>query len=87
MLAKWEEGWGALTATLAGLRDEDLARTVTIRSEALSVLDALHRSLGHTSYHVGQIVFLSRLLCGNDWQWLSIPPGQSDAFNRKMKGQ
>jgi len=87
VLAKWEEGWAVVTATLAGLRDEDLARAVTIRSESLSVLDALHRSLGHTSYHVGQIVFLSRLLCGNDWQWLSIPPGQSEAFNRKMKGQ
>ena len=87
LAGKWEDGWSAALAAVAALSDADLARTVTIRTERLSVLDALQRSLAHTSYHVGQIVFLSRLLAGGGWQWLSIPPGQSDAFNRKMKGQ
>jgi hypothetical protein len=81
--AKWEDGWGVLAASLAALTDDDLARTVTIRGQAQSVLEALHRSLAHTSYHVGQIVFLSRLLAGGRWEWLSIPPGKSDEYNRK----
>lgn len=85
--AKWEDGWSALLTEVDALSDADLARTVTIRSQPLSVLDALQRSLAHTSYHVGQIVFLSRLLTGGRWEWLSIPPGQSDEFNRKLKGQ
>lgn len=85
--ARWEEGWAVLLATVAGLSDEDLARTVRIRGEELSVLDALHRSLAHTSYHVGQIVFLSKALCGSHWQWLSIPPGKSDEYNRNPTPQ
>ena len=68
--------------TLSALSDADLARTVTIRGQALSVLEALHRSLGHASYHVGQIVFLARSLRGKRWEWLTIPPGQSEAYNR-----
>ena len=80
--AKWDEGWGVLFQTLSSLSDADLARTVTIRGEALSVLDALQRSVTHTSYHVGQIVFLARSLRGKRWEWLTIPPGQSDAYNR-----
>jgi hypothetical protein len=87
VLARWEEGWAVLLATVAGLSDEDLARTVRIRGEELSVLDALHRSLAHTSYHVGQIVFLSRALCGDQWKWLSIPPGKSDEYNRNPTPQ
>jgi uncharacterized protein DUF1572 len=83
VLAKWEEGWAVLLVALAGLSDDDLPRTVRIRGEELSVLEALHRSLGHTTYHVGQIVFLSRLLCGDQWQWLTIPPGKSDEYNRQ----
>jgi uncharacterized damage-inducible protein DinB len=85
VLARWEEGWGVLQAALAALSDEDLSRTVRIRQQELSMLDALHRSLGHTSYHVGQIVFLARLLCGDEWEWLSIPPGKSDEYNRNPK--
>ena len=87
LASKWEDGWSAVLAAVEALSDADLARTVTIRSQPLSVLDALQRSLAHTSYHVGQIVFLSRLLCAGGWEWLSIPPGQSDEFNRKLKGQ
>ena len=60
--AKWDEGWNVLWPALSTLSDADLSRTVTIRGQDLSVLDALHRSLAHTSYHVGQIVFLARSL-------------------------
>jgi len=80
--AKWDEGWNVLLHTLSTLSDADLSRTVTIRGQALSVLDALHRSVTHTSYHVGQIVFLARSLRGKRWEWLTIPPGQSDAYNQ-----
>ena len=81
LLAKWEVGWKALLAALEGLSDADLSRIVTIRGQEHSVLEALHRSLAHTSYHVGQIVYVGKSLRGSDWQSLSIPPGQSDAYN------
>jgi len=80
--AKWEDGWGVLLRTLGTLSDADLGRTVVIRGQSLSVLEALHRSLAHASYHVGQIVFLARSLRGDRWEWLSIPPGKSDEYNR-----
>lgn len=83
--AKWDEGWNVLLPALSTLSDADLSRTVTIRGQALSVLDALHRSLAHASYHVGQIVFLARSLRGKRWEWLSIPPGQSDAYNQNPR--
>lgn len=73
LLLKWEEGWAVLFGTLAHVADADLGRTVTIRGEALAARDALHRSLAHTSYHVGQIVLLGRSLRGTEWQSLTIP--------------
>ncbi len=80
-VAKWEEGWSALLGTLATLQDADLTRTVTIRGEGLQVHEALHRSLAHISYHVGQIVYLSHAIAGAGWKYLSIPPGGSAAYN------
>ena len=75
LLAKWEEGWEVLFATLHELDDErDLARSVTIRGSALSVPEALHRSLAHVAYHVGQIVFMAKAMRGSEWEYLSIPP-------------
>ena len=79
--AKWEEGWRILFAALADLGDADLERTVTIRAQALTVAQALHRSLAHASYHVGQIVYVAKALRGAEWQSLSIPPGQSARYN------
>jgi hypothetical protein len=60
-----------------------MARSITIRGQALAVHDALHRSLGHTAYHVGQIVFLAKMMRGDAWKYLSIPPGESRAYNEK----
>jgi hypothetical protein len=82
LLAMWQEGWAALLDTLGGLTDEHLQATVTIRRQPLKVHEALHRSLAHVAYHVGQIVYLAKSLRGASWQYLSIPPGQSDAYNR-----
>jgi hypothetical protein len=80
--AHWEKGWRILFASLAELDDSNLQATVVIRGAELPVHDALHRSLGHVSYHVGQIVYVAKALRGADWEWLSIPPGQSSAYNR-----
>ena len=74
-----------LFATLAGLKDEDLSKTVTIRGQPLAVHEALHRSLAHVSYHVGQIVYLSHSFVGTEWVYLSIPPGGSKAYNADPK--
>jgi uncharacterized damage-inducible protein DinB len=81
LLAKWNQGWEVLFATLDGLADGDLQKSVVIRGQSLAVHEALHRSLTHTSYHVGQIVYLARSIRGDEWQYLSIPPGGSAAYN------
>jgi uncharacterized damage-inducible protein DinB len=82
LLKKWEEGWDVLFSTLQSLKDDDLAKSVTIRGSALTVPEALHRSLAHTAYHVGQIVFMAKAARGAGWQYLSIPPGQSAEYNK-----
>jgi hypothetical protein len=69
----WDKGWGVLEATLQNLSAEDLARSVTIRGEKLSVPVAIERSLGHTCYHVGQIVTIARIHAGHCWNTLTIP--------------
>lgn len=77
--AKWDEGWTVLFAALAELSDETLSAQVSIRNEKLTVYESLNRSLAHTSYHVGQIVFLAKLLRGANWHCLSIPKNKSRA--------
>jgi hypothetical protein len=81
LTAKWTLGWSALLDTLQQLTDADLATTVTIRGQSLAVHEALHRSLAHVSYHVGQIVYVAHAVCGPNWRYLSIPPGGSAAYN------
>ena len=83
----WERGWNCLGATLQNLQPEDLYRTVTIRGEPHSVPLALERSLGHTCYHVGQIVLIARIHAGNNWETLTIPRGGSQDFNKANWGQ
>ncbi len=78
----WKEGWEVLFATLAVLGDRDLGKTVSIRGVPLTVTHALHRSLAHASYHVGQIVYLAKSMRGEAWRHLSIPPGESEAYRQ-----
>jgi len=80
--AAWEEGWRVLQSALSGLSDDDLGRQVSIRGQPHSVLQALHRSLSHLSYHVGQMVMLGRTIQGDGWKFLTIPPGRSAEYNR-----
>lgn len=82
LLEKWDAGWSVLLNTLGALGDGDLQKTVTIREQPLTVLEALHRSVCHAAYHVGQIVYLAKSLRGQDWSYLSIPPGGSEAYNK-----
>jgi hypothetical protein len=84
LLEMWENGWACLFAALEPLTDADLERTVTIRGEAHSVMQAVNRQLAHYSYHVGQIVFLAKHLAGDRWQSLSVPRNKSAEFNRKV---
>lgn len=77
LLVQWEGGWSALFATLTALQESDLAKTVLIRTEPHTVLQAIHRGLTHAVYHVGQITYLARLLQSGDWNWITIPPGES----------
>ena len=79
-MAKWEQGWTALFAALDGLTDDHLRETVTIRGQELKVHEALHRSLAHTAYHVGQMVYLAKAMRGSEWSSLSIPRGQSQGY-------
>jgi len=83
LLAAWDAGWASLFQTLAGLHEEDLLKKVTIRREEHTVFQAIHRSLTHTAYHVGQIVYLLRLVTKEGWQWITIPPGQSQQVKDK----
>jgi hypothetical protein len=84
LLASWESGWTTLFDALGGLTDDDLGRTVTIRGEGQPVLTALARQLSHYAGHAYQIVMVGKHLKGDSWDVLSIPRGQSDAYNAKM---
>jgi hypothetical protein len=84
LLALWEAGWACVFSALQPLADTDLSRTVTIRGEPHSVLQAINRQLAHYPHHIGQIVLLAKHFAGGDWQTLSIPRKGSQEFNRKV---
>jgi len=83
LIANWHRAWETLFTTLSALESGDLSRTVTIRGEGLSVLQAITRQLTHYAYHVGQIVYLAKRFAGPEWKSLSIPLGKSADFSRK----
>jgi uncharacterized protein DUF1572 len=84
LLRVWEDGWSRLFGTLEPLGDEDLGRTVTIRGEAHSVMQAVNRQVAHYPYHVGQIVLLAKHFAGGEWKSLSVPRRGSGEFNRRV---
>lgn len=77
----WEKGWACFLDTLDSLKKKDLKKTVHIRQEPLSVIDAINRQLAHYPYHVGQIVQIAKTIKGKNWTNLSIPKGESQAYN------
>ncbi|HML17916.1 MAG TPA: DUF1572 family protein [Bryobacteraceae bacterium] len=84
MMALWEEGWDRVFAALAPLTDADLNRTVAIRGEAHSVMQAINRQVAHYAYHCGQIVFLAKHLAHDSWKALTVPRNRSADFNRRV---
>jgi hypothetical protein len=87
LLERWEAGWRLLFAALAGLSPGDLLRTVSIRREPHTVLQAVNRQVTHYAYHVGQIVLLARHFAGPRWISLSIPKGRSREFEVSKNGR
>lgn len=78
LLERWEAAWRCLLATLESLQPGDLEKTITIGGEPCSVLEAIHRQMTHSAYHVGQIVFLAKHSARSRWQSLSVPRGKSE---------
>jgi len=88
LVRTWNAGWEQLFGAIEPLTQSDLIRTITIRGEPHSVMQAINRQLAHYSYHCGQIVFLAKHLQSEGWQSLSVPRKQSDAFNNAvLKGE
>lgn len=84
LLQWWEQNWQLFFDTINSLQPDDLERTVTIRGQSHSVLQALNRAVAHCAYHTGQIAFLAKHWKGAEWKSLSVPKGQSEQFNAKM---
>jgi len=80
----WEKGWAAVFAALEPLSDADLAKTVTIRGEPHTVVQAAVRQVAHYAYHVGQILLIAKHVRGEKWNYLTVPPGGSGELNRRM---
>lgn len=80
----WEKGWQCLLDALNALTEDDLLKTIYIRSEGLLVVDAVNRQLAHYPYHVGQIIYVAKIITSNNWQNLSIAKGNSSQFNNQM---
>ena len=83
--AGWEEGWGRLLEAVEGFEEADTERKIRVRWREYTLVQALNRQLFHYSLHVGQIVFLAKHIRGAEWESLSIPRGQSEAYNERVR--
>ena len=84
VLNAWNKGWRCVFDAVEGLQPDDVMKTITIRSQDLLVVDAIVRQLDHYGYHVGQIVYIGRMIKDEGWQSLSIPKNKSKAYNDAM---
>ncbi len=84
LLIVWEKGWSSLFQTLHELDAQDLLKSIYIRGERHTVLDAIERQVAHYSYHIGQIVYIGKQLRDEDWESLSIPKGKSNEYLQQM---
>lgn len=85
LMKVWNEGWDCVFSALEPLREADLSRTVMIRGEAHSVMQAINRQIAHYAYHCGQIVLLAKHFKGEQWKSLSVPRGKSAEFNARVR--
>ncbi|MFN3848250.1 MAG: DUF1572 domain-containing protein [Spirosomataceae bacterium] len=87
LLTKWKDGWNCLFTAIDTLNEDDLQKIIYIRNQGHSVMEAINRQLAHYPYHVGQIVFIGKMLCDENWTSLSIPKGKSQDFNAEKFSQ
>ncbi|MEO9802926.1 MAG: DUF1572 family protein [Reichenbachiella sp.] len=80
----WNKGWDCLLSTIDNLEEGDLEKIIYIRNQGHTVVEAINRQLSHYSYHVGQIIFIGKMIQDSQWQSLSIPRGQSATYNKEM---
>jgi hypothetical protein len=85
LMASWDAGWACVFGALEPLGEDDLAKTVMIRGEAHSVMQAINRQVAHYPYHCGQIVFLAKHLNHDGWKSLTVPRGKSEEFNQRVR--
>ena len=81
LLQKWNEGWSCLLNAIGSLKEEDLEKIIYIRNMGHTVTEAINRQLAHYPSHIGQIIFLGKMINNEEWRSLSIPPGTSQAYN------
>lgn len=81
LIKVWNDGWKVLLDTIYALKEEDLAKEVFIRNMGHTVTEAINRQLAHYPYHVGQMVFIGKMICAEKWVSLSIPKGKSETYN------
>lgn len=85
LLLQWEDGWTCLFNALESIKDSELDQIIYIRHEPHTIIEAINRQLAHYPYHVGQMVYLGKMILSNSWSSLSIPKGKSDEFNESKK--
>lgn len=83
LLEKWEDGWKCLFTALDSINEDNFSTDVYIRNQGHSIVEAVNRQLAHYAYHIGQIVYIGRMIKGSEWKSLSIPKGKSKEFNKE----
>lgn len=83
LLTKWEQGWQCLFEALDSITEDNFDTRVYIRNQEHSIIEALNRQLAHYAYHIGQIVYIAKMIKGDEWKSLTIPKGQSNSFSEK----
>ncbi|MCM4155967.1 DUF1572 family protein [Gramella sp. AN32] len=83
LLSKWNDGWKCLFDALNSIEEQNFDTEIFIRNQSHSIIEAVNRQFAHYSYHIGQIVYIGRMIKGNEWKSLSIPKGKSSHFNNE----
>ena len=83
LLKIWEKGWSCLFNSLNSITDDELSKVIYIRNQGHTILEGINRQLSHYPYHIGQIVYICKMLCDNSWVSLSIPKGSSNEYNQE----